>query len=109
VNYFTILSKCLSNTPVLRSNGARSHASGAAEPDGHLIAVDNHRHGAAPVAEGQHALQVGRVAFDVDVLERNLPPAKILTGGLRIRSSVLAEDVHHPSILRVDPGTGSAI
>jgi hypothetical protein len=89
-------------------HGARSDPSGAAEADGHLIAVDDHRHGPTAVAEGQHALQFGRVALDVDVLERNLPPGKILTGGLRIRSSVLAEDVNHPSILRVERLGGAA-
>ena len=74
---------------------AASNASGAAEADCHLIAVNDHRHGTAPVAVPQHALELRRILLDVDVLERNLPPLKIVTGGLRVRSGVLAEDVDH--------------
>ena len=74
-------------------------ASGAAEADRHLIAVHNHRHGAAPVAEPQHALELGRTLLDVDVLERNMPPLKVVTGGLRVRSGVFAEDVDHRVIV----------
>ena len=70
-------------------------ASSAAEPDRHLIAVNNHRHRAAALAECQHALQPRRVLLNVDVVERNLPPLKIVTGGLRVGSGVLAEDEDH--------------
>ena len=74
-------------------------ASSAAEPDRHLIAVNDHRNRAAALAEPEHPLQPRLVFLDVDVLERNLPPLKVVTGGLRIRSGVFAEDENHVSIL----------
>jgi hypothetical protein len=78
-----------------RSDRAPSDASGAAEADRHLIAVDDHGDGAAAAAVRQHALERRRVLLDVEVLERNVPPLKILPGGLRVRSGVFAEDVDH--------------
>jgi hypothetical protein len=79
-----------------RSDGAcRLHASGAAEADRDLVAVDDHRHGAAAVAVVEHPLQLGGMLLDVDVLERNVPPLKVVPGGLRIGSGVFAEDVDH--------------
>jgi hypothetical protein len=99
VNYFTILSNLLKIQVFSRSNRARLHASGAAEPDRHLIAVDDHRDRPPPVAEGQHALKLRLALLDVDVLERGLPPLKVVTGGLRIRSGVFAEDENHGSIV----------
>ena len=83
--------------PPARSD--RLDASGAAEPDRDLIAVHDHRYGAAPLAEPEHALELGRVFLDVDVLERHVPPIKILTGGLGVGSGVLAEDVDHTVIV----------
>ena len=79
--------------------GAALDASGAAEADRHLIIVHDHRHGAAALAELQHAPELRRVLFDVDVLEQDLPPLKIVTGGLRVRSGVFAEDVDHRVIV----------
>lgn len=83
----------------LRSTERSLDASGAAKANRHLITVDNHRHGAAAVAEPQHALKLRRALLDVDVLERNLPPLKVVTGGLRVRSGVFSEDVDHAVIL----------
>jgi hypothetical protein len=77
----------------------RLYASSAAEPDRHLIAVNNHRNRASPFAESEHALELRRGFLDVDVLEQNLPPLKVVTGGLRIGSGVLAEDQDHVPIL----------
>jgi hypothetical protein len=90
-----------------RSNRAPGlYASGAAEPDRHLIAVNDHRNRAAAIAEPEHPLQPRLVFLDVDVLERNLPPLKVVTGGLRVRSGVFAEDENHVSILlRVRSGS----
>jgi hypothetical protein len=75
-------------------------ASSAAEPDGHVTVLHDDRHGAAPVAETQHALELGRVLLDVDVLERNVPPLIVFTGSLCVGSGVLAENVHHTVIVR---------
>lgn len=78
-----------------RSHGAALDASGAAEADGHLLPVHNHRNGAAALAEAEHPFKFHGVLLDVDVLERDMPPLVIITGGLRVGSSVLAEDVDH--------------
>jgi hypothetical protein len=84
-----------------------SDPSGAAEADRDLVAVDDYRHRAAAVAEAEHPLQFRRVLLDVDVFERDMPPIEVLPGGLRVGSSVLAEDRDHPAIVR-SPLTGSA-
>ena len=73
----------------------RLDPSGAAEPDRDLIVLDDHRNGTAPLAVPEHALKLSRVFFDVDVLERNVPPPIVVTGGLRVGSGVFAEDVDH--------------
>jgi hypothetical protein len=100
VNYFTILSNVVEIAGFLRRSTERGlNASRAAEPDRHLIAVNNHRHRASALAEFEHAPQPRRVLLDVDVLERDLPPLKVVTGGLRIGSGVFAEDEDHVSIL----------
>ena len=88
-------------------------ASRAAETDRHLIAVDDHRHGTAPAAVPQHALEPRRALLDVDVLERNVPPLKVVTGGLCVGSSVFAKDVDHGDIVgrhRLHPlGVGGTV
>jgi hypothetical protein len=76
-------------------------ASRAAEPDGHAAVFHDDRHKSAPVAEAQHALEIGRALLDVDVLEQNVPPLTVITGGLGVGSSVLAEDVDHTVIVRL--------
>jgi hypothetical protein len=83
----------------VRSDRARLDASGAAEADRDLLVLDDHRHGAAPVAVAEHPLKLRRVLLDVDVLERDMPPLIVVTGGLRVRSGVFAEDVNHPVIV----------
>jgi hypothetical protein len=70
------------------------NASGAAEADRDLLAVDDHGHVAASAAPGEHPLQICGVLLDVDVLERDTPPCVVLTGGLGVRSGVFAEDEH---------------
>jgi hypothetical protein len=60
---------------------ARLDASGAAEADRDLLAVNNHGHRAAPVAVNEHAREGRGVLLDVEVLERNVPPLKVVTGG----------------------------
>jgi len=89
---------------------ARLDASSAAEADGDLVAVNDHGHRAASVAVHEHARKGRGVLLDVEVLERNVPPLKIVTGGQRIRSGVFAEDVDHAALshqprLRVRPGS----
>jgi hypothetical protein len=83
-----------------------SDPSSPAESDRHPIVVDDDRHGAAALAEGEHALELRRVFLDVDVLERDMPPLIVVTGGLRVGSSVLAKDIDHGFIVRVRGLTG---
>ena len=85
--------------PLAPGPGARLYASGAPEADLDAVAVDDHRHGAAAFAVGEHALQLGRVFLDVDVFDRNVPPLIVSPGGLRVGSGVLAEDVDHAVIV----------
>ena len=85
------------NLPITRTGTL--NASGAAETHRHVSVVDNHRNGAAPITEAEHALELGRTFLDVDVFEVDMPPLVLVTGGLRIGSSVLAEDENHPPIL----------
>ena len=73
-------------------------ASGAAEADGDLIAVNDHRHRAASLTVNEHAREGCGVLLDVEVLERNVPPLKVVTGGLRIRSGVFAENGDHAAL-----------
>jgi hypothetical protein len=82
-----------------RTRRAESDASGAAKANRDLIAVDNDRHGAATLAVAEHPLQIGGALLDVDVFELHVPPLKILPGGLRVGSSVLAEDGDHGAIV----------
>ena len=58
-----------------------SDPSRAAKADGDALVFDDHRDRAASMAVGQHARERGGVFLDVEVLERNMPPGKILTGG----------------------------
>ena len=71
------------------------HASGSAESDRHLPVLDDDGNVAAAFRVAEHPVEPGGALVDVDVLERDLPPLTVLTGGLRIRSGVLAEDVDH--------------
>ena len=93
--------RALSRASSERPPGAASHASGPAEADRHLPVFDDDWHGAAAEAVLEHPLEIGWILLDVDVLERSVPPLIIVTGGLRVGSSVLAEDVNHESIFRV--------
>ena len=86
-----------------RARRAESDASGTAKADRHLIAIDDDRHSATTLAETEHPLQIECVFLDVDVLERDMPPLTILTGGLRVGSSVLAEDRDHGAIVTLVP------
>src|SRR6476620_4134835 len=80
---------------------SRLNPSGPAEPDRHLLAVDDHRHRAASLAVREHPLERRRVLLDVEILDCHLPPRVIVPGGSRIRSGVFPEDVDHaPLILR---------
>ena len=86
----------LSRNSVQFGHGPRpSDPSCAAEPDRHVAVVDDDRNRAPPLAELQHSLQFRRVFLDVDVLDLDMPPLVVVTGGLRIRSRVLAEDIDH--------------
>jgi hypothetical protein len=72
----------------------RSHPSSASEAEYHLAIFDDDRDLAAAFAVLQHPLQIGRILLDVDVLERDMPPFIVLTGGCGVGSRVLAEDQH---------------
>ena len=78
----------------------RSDPSSAAEADGHLLAIDDHWHLPAPLAEAEHPLEGGLVLFDVDVLELHTAPGVVRTGRLRVGSGILAEDVDHRDIVQ---------
>jgi hypothetical protein len=47
----------------------------------------------------EHPREIGRILLDVDVLERDVPPLIVVTGGLRVGSGILAEDVNHLAIV----------
>jgi hypothetical protein len=83
-----------------RSPGTALDTSGAAKPDGHLPLVHDDRNGATAVAEAEHPLELGGIFLDVDVFDRDMPPLVIVTGGLRVGSGVLAENVDHASNLQ---------
>jgi hypothetical protein len=69
-----------------------SDASGAAESDDDLSAVDDDRD--APAAgEVDHALELDRIFLNVDVSEGDLALRVVLTGRGRVGSGVLAEDL----------------
>ena len=86
----------------LRSNRAPSNASGAAEADrDRAIVGQNHGHRTAALAQAEHPLARGRVLLDVEVLERDVPPIKVFTGGLCVGSRVFPEDDRHLSIVPV--------
>ena len=77
-------------------------ASGAAESNrDRPIVGQDHRHRAPAVAQPEHPLECGRVLLDVDVLERDVPPTEVLTGGFRVGSSVFPENDHHFPIVPV--------
>jgi hypothetical protein len=47
----------------------------------------------------QHPLQIGGVLLDVEVLKVDFALGVVLTGRLRVGSTVLAEDQHHDAIV----------
>src|SRR5207247_9336820 len=80
--------------------GRQSDASRAAKPDRHAsIVLDDDRHFALTFAVRQHPVEIGLVLLDVHILERDMPPLIVVTGGLRVRSRVFADAVDHATIL----------
>jgi hypothetical protein len=76
-----------------------SDASGSAEADRDLAAVlDYHRHQTASARVVEHSVERCCVFLDVYEFERDVPPLVIVTGGLRMRSTVLPEDFNHHSL-----------
>ena len=75
--------------------GSSLDASRTAEPDRHFGAVQDDRYVPAPPGHGEHAIERRSILLDVDVLELDTPPDMVLTGGQRVGSRVLAEDVDH--------------
>jgi hypothetical protein len=73
---------------------AASDSSRAAEADGHGAVLDDDRDAPLALRHLKHPLEVGRVPLDVEILERDVPPGVVLTGGFRVGSSVFAEDEH---------------
>lgn len=84
-----------------RPGPERSDASGAAESDRHRAVFDDHRDCPAALAELEHPRKLRRVLLDVDVSELDMPPCEVVTGGLGVGSRILAEDLYHPSILKL--------
>jgi hypothetical protein len=81
---------------------AASDSSRAAEADGHGAVLDDDRDAPLALRHLKHPLEVGRVLLDVEILERDVPPGVVLTGGFRVGSRILAEDQHgHVAILSV--------
>src|SRR6266487_1676354 len=74
--------------------------SGAAKPDGHVSLVHDDGYGATTVAEAEHPLELAGTLLDVDVFDLDMPPLVVVTGGLRVGSGVLAENVDHTSTLQ---------
>jgi hypothetical protein len=91
-------SKFLILSPADRTD-RRSDASSATETHRHFAVFDNHGNRTAAVAEAEHALEPDRVFLDIDVFDVDMPPLVVVTGGLRVGSRVLSEDVHHSPIL----------
>jgi hypothetical protein len=46
----------------------------------------------------EHARERRGVLLDVEVFERDMPPLKVVTGGLRVGSGVFAEDEDHEAL-----------
>ncbi len=90
-------------------NRRASDTSGAAESNLDLAVLFDHGHGAAAEGELEHALQRGVILFDVDVLERDVPPLIVVTGGLCIGSTVLAVDLHHASYCTRAPSSSARV
>ena len=81
----------------MAATGSQSDPSTAAVADGDLLVFDDDRDLAAALRVLQHPLEAGLVLLDIHVFERYVPPGKIITGGLGVRSRVLPEDVDHLS------------
>src|SRR5690349_20784716 len=80
--------------------GGRSDASRSAEPDRHPpIVVDDDRHGAAAVAERQHAGEIVSVLLHVDVGDGHAAACVVVARGLYVRARVLSEDRDHLAIV----------
>ena len=68
----------------------RSDFSGAAEADGDLTVLDDHRNLPPAIGELSHALEAGFVCQDVDIVEGHFAPGEIRTGSRGIGSKILA-------------------
>ena len=81
---------------IMTAAGGRLDASRAAEADRDgAVLVENHRHGALAAGVRQHPRELSGLLLDVDVVDRDVPPLIVCPGGLRVRSTVFAEDRHH--------------
>jgi hypothetical protein len=85
---------------VAAADGSVLDPSGAAKSDGDPVAVRDDRDVSASLGEREHPLERRRVVLHVDILELDAPPCMVVTGGRRVRSGVLAEDVDHGSLRR---------
>jgi hypothetical protein len=86
--------------PSRRPHGPRSDTSRAAETNRHGAVLDDDRDAALAFRELKHPFEVRRGLLDLEILERNVPPGVVLTGGFRVGSGVLPEDEHwHVAIL----------
>ena len=77
---------------VLRAHRAASDPSRPSETDGDFSGLDDD---GDPTAAGKadHAVELFRVAADVDVVEGDLPTRVVLTGRGRVGSGVLSENL----------------
>ena len=73
------------------------NASGPSEPDQHLPIVDDDGHAPLPPRMLEHKLQVHVVLLHVDVPKIHLALGVVLTGRLRIGSTIFPKDQHHMS------------
>jgi len=69
----------------------RSNLSTAAEADGYFARIDDDGYLAASFGVFEHALEVGVLFQNVDILEGYLAAGEVLTGSRSIRSEVLAK------------------
>jgi hypothetical protein len=60
-----------------------------------LVALDDDGNAPLALRMNEHALEAANVVPHIHELERHVPPGEVLTGGFRVGSRVLAEDVDH--------------
>ena len=70
------------------------YASCSAEPDRDATVDDDHGHLTAALGVAEHALEIGLLLLDVEVLDMKPASGVVLTGRQGVRSGVLTEDLN---------------